>query len=125
MRGITHSAVGIVLAAFFWPLGAQAQPAPSFEAECGALREKLARLQPKDDELIVIDVVGSLTMVEHDGTLGYMAACEAPDPQVLCITYRINDYKVGDRVILSGGLNVIDEDHIRLDPCLHYPPEPQ
>ncbi|WP_265516603.1 hypothetical protein [Nitratireductor luteus] len=116
---------GTVLAALSWSPAAQAQPAPSFEAECGTLREKLAQLQPGDEELVVIDVVGPLTMVEHDGTLGYMAVCEAPDPQVLCITYRINDYEVGDRVILSGGLNVIDEGHIRLDPCLHYPPEPQ
>ncbi|WP_053086157.1 hypothetical protein [Nitratireductor soli] len=101
---------------------AWAQPAPSFEASCSQLREKLDVLEVEEGEWAVIDVVGTLRAVEHDGTLGYMLVCAAPDPEVLCVTYQVNDYRVGDRVVLSGTLNRVDDDHVSLDPCLHYPP---
>jgi hypothetical protein len=104
------------------PTAASAQPAPSATVECGELRHLMTELAP-EEELIVIEVAGALTAVEHDGTLGYMFMCEAPDPRVLCITYEIGDYAPGDRVILGGTLTPLDEDHIRLDPCLHYPPD--
>ncbi|WP_295813557.1 hypothetical protein [uncultured Nitratireductor sp.] len=109
------------LSALLWATVLHAQPEPSFEATCAQLRDKLSTLGAQEEEWITIDVVGELRAVEHDGTLGYMLACEAPDPEVLCVTYEINDYEVGDSVVLSGTLNEIDADHVSLDPCLHYP----
>ncbi|QPC86612.1 hypothetical protein GA830_07585 [Mesorhizobium sp. NBSH29] len=105
------------------PTGAHAQPAASFEASCSELRVALTRLGASNDDYVVISVAGKLRGAEHDGALGYMLMCDAPDPQIVCITYEINDYKAGDSVILSGTLNQVDEDHIALDPCLHDPHE--
>lgn len=112
----------LALAAAF-PGPAPAQPEPSFEASCGELRDALERLQAPENAWVTIDVVGELEAVKHDGTLGYMLVCAPPDPQVLCITYEVGAYTPGERVILSGTLNRLDADRIRLDPCLHYPPD--
>ncbi|WP_292899329.1 hypothetical protein [Nitratireductor sp.] len=109
------------LPVFAFTTAVLAQPEPSFEATCAQLRDRLAALDAQSDEWVTIDVVGELRAVEHDGTLGYMLTCAAPDPEVVCITYEINDYRAGDRVVLSGTLNQIDTDHVSLDPCLHYP----
>ncbi|MCC5778544.1 hypothetical protein H7H48_05735 [Nitratireductor sp. B36] len=118
---VRFSCLCLALPIFASATAALAQPEPSFEATCAQLRDKLSTLDASNEEWITIDVVGELRAVEHDGTLGYMLTCAAPDPEVVCVTYEVNDYRAGDRVVLSGTLNQIDADHVSLDPCLHYP----
>ncbi|MCR4265609.1 hypothetical protein [Nitratireductor sp. ZSWI3] len=120
---IRAALAGSALLPLFAIAPAHAQPAPSFRATCADLRARLDALEVDEDAWVVIDVVGTLRAVQHDGTLGYMLACEAPDPQVLCITYQVDDYQPSDEVVLSGTLNRIDNDHVSLDPCLHQPPD--
>lgn len=101
---------------------AKAQPATSLTASCASLRTGLEKLNPPDSELVTIDVVGKLVNSHFDGAIAYLALCEAPDPEVLCITYSIGDLKPGDMVMVSGGYGRPDADHVILDPCLPYPP---
>jgi hypothetical protein len=61
-------------------------------------------------------------MVRSDGALVYLALCQAPDPQVLCVTYAENGARVGDRVVVSGGYERVGPNHVKLDPCLHHAP---
>ncbi|WP_114769861.1 hypothetical protein [Microvirga subterranea] len=70
---------------------------------------------------IDLAVEGELTVVHSDGVLTYLGLCKAPDPRVLCVTYRDNGMKPGDRVALAGGYGRPDRDHILLDPCLASP----
>lgn len=103
------------------PPRAPAQPAPSFLAKCGELRNAVAGLKPKDgEELITIEVEGELTTVKSDGGLVYLLMCRPPDPQVLCVTYETNGRRPGDRVILTGSYIQRGPNHIMLDPCLHH-----
>ena len=101
---------------------AQAQPATSLTASCASLRTGLEKLNPPESELVTIDVVGKLVNSHFDGAIAYLALCEAPDPEVLCITYSTGDLKPGDMVMVSGGYGRPDADHVILDPCLPYPP---
>jgi len=99
-----------------------AQPATSLTASCASLRTGLEKLNPPDSELVTIDVVGKLVNSHFDGAIAYLALCETPDPEVLCITYSTGDLKPGDMVMVSGGYARPDADHVILDPCLPYPP---
>lgn len=101
----------------------QAQPAPSLRATCGDLRAGVRSLDLDAEKLVTIQVVGTLTTVQTDGALAYMAMCAPPEPQVLCVTYTTGDRKIGDRVVLSGTVTQPSPNHILLDPCLHSPPE--
>lgn len=123
LRLITLHGFFVAMLTMFLAVAASAQPEPSFEATCRELRAALDELEVKEGEWVTIAVAGTLRAVEHDGTLGYMLTCAQPDPQVLCVTYEVNDYKAGDRVVLAGTLNRVDDDHVSLDPCLHYPPD--
>ncbi len=106
------------------PVQIVAQPAPSFLAKCGELRNAVANLKPKDGEaLITIEVEGELTTVKSDGALVYLLMCRPPDPMVLCVTYETNGRKAGERVILTGSYSQRGPNHILLDPCLHHLPE--
>lgn len=105
------------------PAGVPAQPAPSFQARCGELRKSVRDLNFKHDQLVVIEVVGTLTLVQSDGALAYLGVCKPPDPQVLCVTYSTNGRKVGDEVVVTGSLIPHGPDYIQLDPCLHHLPE--
>lgn len=100
-----------------------AQPAPSFQASCGELRQAIEDLNYKDGELVTIAVSGELTIVGTDGALIYLGMCKPPDPQVICVTYETNGRKVGDTVIVTGGYVPRGRDYIQLDPCLHHLPE--
>lgn len=102
---------------------AEAQPAPSLRATCGDLRAGVRSLDLDAEKLVTIQVVGTLTTVQTDGALAYMAMCAPPEPQVLCVTYITGDRKIGDRVVLSGAVTQPSPNHILLDPCLHSPPE--
>lgn len=100
---------------------AMAQPAPSFEAECGGLRAALEKLGWKGGETVTIAVKGRLTAVRSDRALAYLFMCEAPAPRVLCVTYQTNGSAEGDEVVLTGNYIPRGPDHIQLDPCLHHP----
>jgi hypothetical protein len=99
---------------------ATAQPAPSFRASCGELRREIAKLNWNQGELVTFEVVGTLTVVHDDGALAYLGMCRAPDPLVLCVTYKTNGRKPGERAVLTGSYIPRGPDHIQLDPCLHH-----
>ncbi len=111
------------LAAIVASTSVEAQPAPSFRASCENLRTSVRELDPKPDDYITIEVIGTLRDVQSDGALVYMLMCSPPDPQVLCVTYSTNDRKKGDRIILAGTYSERGPDHVMLDPCLHHAPE--
>ena len=100
--------------------GAEAQPEPSFRATCENLRESLRQLNPKPDDYFTMEVAGTLTSVQSDGALVYITMCSPPDPQVLCVTYSMDDRKKGEKVIIVGTYGERGPDHIMLDPCLHH-----
>ena len=106
------------------PVAALAQPEASFRSDCAGLRAALDTLDTTGDPLITIQVEGRLTMVRSDGALVYLGLCEPPDPRVLCVTYADNGRKAGDRVVVSGAYGRLGPDHILLDPCLHFLPQP-
>lgn len=101
------------------PAPALAQPAPTFLAECGELREAIAGHALDETVLHTIEVKGEITRIATDGAVVYVLVCAPPDPRVLCVTYEDNGRKVGDTVIVSGGYSQPDPDHVLLDPCLH------
>ncbi len=111
------------LATTAWMTRVEAQPAPSFRANCDNLRASVRQLDPNPDDYFTIEVVGILREVQSDGVLVYMLMCAPPNPQVLCVTYSTNDRKKGDRVILAGTYSGRGPDHVMLDPCLHHAPE--
>lgn len=63
-------------------------------------------------------ITGKLTGVKFDGALAYLAMCDTPGPQVLCVTYSRNGLKAGDQVAFAGGYNPAGEKRVVLDPCL-------
>jgi hypothetical protein len=94
------------------------QPALS-SAQCNDIRKMSAGLQ-RPDHRIDLTITGELTTVRSDGPLWYLLMCG--DVRVLCVTYESNDMKAGDRVVMKGGYNRLDDSHILLDPCLANPP---
>lgn len=105
---------------------AAAQPAPTFQARCGEVREAVAGLQGREqNELITIEVIGELVHLEEGAGLVYLGLCGPPDPRVLCVTYQTNGRKLGDRVVVVGALVPRGPDFIQLDPCLHNLPGPE
>lgn len=104
----------------------QAQPEPTFRASCSELRTALKSLAGKESELVTIEVEGPLTMVKTGAGVTYLGLCQAPNPQVLCVTYDSNGRKAGERVVVSGSWEQVGPDHVKLDPCLHFiPGEPE
>lgn len=110
-------------ALFAGTLAARAQPEPSFRASCSQLRTALKSLAGREGELVTIQVEGPLTMVKTGAGLTYLGLCQAPDPQVLCVTYDDNGRKAGERIVVSGSWEQFGPDHVKLDPCLHHPPD--
>jgi len=94
------------------------QPALS-SARCDDIRKMSAGLQ-RPEHRIDLTITGELTTVRSDGALWYLLMCR--DVRVLCVTYESNDMKAGDRVVMKGGYNRLDDKHILLDPCLANPP---
>jgi hypothetical protein len=114
---------GLLAAVMLPATSPHAQPEPSFRAGCGTLREALKTLAGREGELVTIQVEGALTMVRSGAGLTYLGLCRAPDPQVLCVTYDSNGRMAGERVVVSGSWEQVGPDHVKLDPCLHHPPE--
>jgi hypothetical protein len=124
--GAMHrTALLLALAVLASAAAARAQPAPSFQARCGELRQAMAGLNGREeDELITIEVVGPLAFVRDAGGIVYLGLCGPPDPRVLCVTYETNGRKLGDRVVVTGSILPRGPDFVQLDPCLHHEPGP-
>lgn len=116
------SAFALVVCAVGLGAPAGAQPEPSFRASCETLRQSLDALKDSG-ELVTIAIEDSLTMAKSGAGLTYLGLCTAPAPQVLCVTYQGEARKVGDRVLVSGTLERVGPDHVKLDPCIDQVPE--
>jgi hypothetical protein len=104
---------------------AAAQPAPRFQAACGELRAAMAGLKGREaDELITIEVTGTIEYLQEGLGLVHVGLCGPPHPRVLCVTYETNGRKLKDRVVVAGAIVPRGPDFIQLDPCLHREPEP-
>jgi hypothetical protein len=97
------------------------QPAAAI-ARCTEVRAMSAGLDYPGYR-VDLSVVGEITSVRTDGVLWYVTMCNLPDVRLMCVTYKSNDMKVGDRVFIKGGYNRLDANHIKLDPCLANQPE--
>ena len=97
------------------------QPAAAI-ARCNDVRAMSASLDYPGFR-VDLSVVGELTSVRTDGVLWYLTMCNLPDVRLMCVTYKSNDMKVGDRVFIKGGYNRLDANHIKLDPCLANQPD--
>jgi hypothetical protein len=97
------------------------QPAPAI-ARCNDVRAMSAGFDYPGFR-VDLSVVGELTSVRTDGVLWYLTMCNLPGVRLMCVTYKSNDMKVGDRVFIKGGYNRLDSNHIKLDPCLANAPE--
>lgn len=63
-------------------------------------------------------IEGQLVAAEWDGALAYLVMCEAPNVQVMCVTYSKDGRDVGDTVLFGGGYARVGDHQIMLDPCL-------
>lgn len=102
--------------------GACAQPAPSLYTTCEKLVEDLTDFHPPEGDLVVIEVTGRLEVAETGDGLAYMGVCGNQAPKVMCVTYKLNGFDVGDRVTVTGSFRRLEPDFIVLDPCLNSPP---
>jgi hypothetical protein len=99
-------------------LPAKAQPDPSFRTSCDGLRAKLQELSPKPD-YFTLQLVGRLEFVGTTDSVALLGMCGPPNPRVLCVTYKTDDWRVGDTAMLSGTFSEDRPGYIKLDPCLH------
>lgn len=91
---------------------------PTETARCEDLREIVAGLDVPEGQRIDLWVSGPLTLVHTDDALWYLAICSEPGIRVMCVTYSDNGMKPGDNVLIRGGMRILDETHLVLDPCL-------
>src|SRR6266540_4355037 len=99
------------------PAFSEAEQPVRMPAECSDVRQ-MAEGIPELDYRIDLSVVGSLTAVQTDNVLWYLVLCSAPDIRIMCVTYQSNGMAIGDRVIVKGGYQRRDANHILLDPFL-------
>jgi len=104
------------------PAFSEAEQPVRMPAECGDVRQ-MAEGIPELDYRIDLSVAGSLTAAQTDQVLWYLVLCSAPDIRIMCVTYQSNGMAIGDRVIVKGGYQRRDANHILLDPCLANRPE--
>ena len=104
------------------PAFSEAEQPVRMPAECVDVR-RMADGIPELDYRIDLSVVGSLTAVQTDNVLWYLVLCSLPDIRIMCVTYQSNGMAIGDRVIVKGGYQRRDANHILLDPCLANRPE--
>lgn len=121
MNSLFRAGTLALLTAPFAQASSIAQPAATFHATCGELRQAIIDHGIDASELTTIRVEGEITAIEGDGAVVYVLMCEPPDPYVLCVTYETNGNVAGDRVVIAGAYGPRDPDHIMLDPCLHGP----
>jgi hypothetical protein len=99
------------------------QPARTI-ARCDEVRAMSAGLNYPGYR-VDLSVIGEITSIRSDGVLWYVTMCNLPDVRLMCVTYKSNDMKVGERVNIKGGYNRVDGNHIMLDPCLANWPDAQ
>lgn len=104
------------------PAFSEAEQPVQTPAECSDVR-RMADGISELDYRIDLSVVGSLTAVQTDQVLWYLVLCSAPEIRIMCVTYQSNGMAIGDRVIVKGGYQRRDANHILLDPCLANRPE--
>jgi len=104
------------------PAFSEAEQPAQTPAECSDVR-RMADGISELDYRIDLSVAGSLTAVQTDQVLWYLVLCSAPDIRIMCVTYQSNGMAIGDRVIVKGGYQRRDANHILLDPCLANRPE--
>jgi len=104
------------------PAFSEAEQPARMPAECGDVR-RMADGIPELDYRIDLSVVGRLTAVQTDNVLWYLVLCSLPDIRIMCVTYQSNGMALGDRVIVKGGYQRRDANHVMLDPCLANRPE--
>ena len=92
------------------------QPAAAI-ARCNDVRPMSAGLDYPGFR-VDLSLIGEIAGVRTDGVLWYVTMCNLPDVQIMCVTYKSNDMKPGDRVFMKGGYSRLDGNHIMLDPCL-------
>ncbi len=103
---------------------APAEALPEKSARCHEIKDAIRNVPtPEGLDRIDFSAVGALSLVHFDGVLAYMGICSEPDAKVLCITYRTNDLKVGDIVIMTGSYNRMASNYVVLDPCLTQRPD--
>ncbi len=104
------------------PAFSEAEQPAQTPAECSDVR-RMADGISELDYRIDLSVAGSLTAVQTDQVLWYLVLCSAPDIRIMCVTYQSNGMAIGDRVIVKGGYQRRDANHVMLDPCLANRPE--
>lgn len=106
---------------FFAGRPAFSQPEqPGQPASCEDVAGQLPGSIPPDSR-VDMAITGTVSLIQTDGTLWYVAVCAEPGIRVLCVTYSANDLKLGDKALLRGGYNRQDRRHVLLDPCLASP----
>lgn len=91
---------------------------PLENVSCDGLAATLAGLEVPSGDRIDLWASGPLTLIHSDESLWYLAICSDPGIRVMCVTYSDNAMKLGERVLVRGGMRILDETHIVLDPCL-------
>ncbi|MGO4404692.1 hypothetical protein AB4Z10_10565 [Bosea sp. RAF48] len=106
---------------FFVGRPAFSQPEqPGKPASCEDISGQLPDSVPPDSR-VDMAIAGTVSLIQTDGALWYVAVCAEPGVRVLCVTYSANDLKLGDKAILRGGYSRQDRRHVLLDPCLASP----
>lgn len=93
---------------------------PAEYATCETLDQVLAGFRPAS-ERVDLWAEGPLTIVHTDGALWYLAICSEPGIRVMCVAYSDNGLEIGDRALVRGAMEIQDERHVALDPCLASP----
>ncbi|MEP7457017.1 hypothetical protein [Phyllobacterium sp. SB3] len=91
---------------------------PKQNVSCEGLAATIAGLEVPSGDRIDLWASGPLTFIHSDEALWYLAICSEPGVQVMCITYSGNGMKIGERILIRGGMRMLDRTHIVLDPCL-------
>ena len=87
---------------FFAGRPAFSQPEqPGKPASCEDVAGQLPDSVPPDSR-VDMAIAGTVSLIQTDGALWYIAVCAEPGMRVLCVTYSANDLKMGDRAILRN-----------------------
>ncbi len=104
---------------------APAEVIPERPARCHEIKDVIRDVPtPSGLDRVDFSATGALSLVHFDGVLAYMGICNEPDAKVLCVTYSMNDLKVGDTVTITGSYRKMAANFVILDPCLTSRPEP-
>ncbi|MHC1549720.1 hypothetical protein [Phyllobacterium sp. K27] len=91
---------------------------PKQNVSCEGVAAMIAGLETPEGNRIDLWASGPLSYIHSDEALWYLAICPEPGVQVMCITYSGNGMKLGDNILIRGGMRILDKTHIVLDPCL-------